>query len=102
MNVCTICDLDQKSVPLGSISCEIACRGAMKASLRIVLVFRFEFMPCLAKAWVLEYGLLSKPKRVEFWTSITHELRFLPACQVESRLRPGRSQRGLVGDAPVV
>ena len=53
MNVCTIPDLDQKSATLGSISFEIAFRGAMKASSRIVLVFKFEFMSCLAQVWVL-------------------------------------------------
>jgi hypothetical protein len=58
MNVCTIADVDQKSATLGSISCEIAFRGAMKASSRILLVFQFEFISCLARAWVLECDLV--------------------------------------------
>jgi hypothetical protein len=58
MCTCTIADVDQKSATLGSISCEIAFRGAMKASSRILLAFKFEFMSCLAR--ILECDLVSK------------------------------------------
>jgi hypothetical protein len=77
--VCTIRHADQKSATLGGISCEVALRGAMKASVRIVLVLKlvlkFEFTSCLAQTWVLECDVVRVLKRAGLWTSTTHEVR---------------------------
>jgi len=50
-------------------------QGAMKASVRVKLVMKFESTSCLEQTWVLECDVVWVLKRVGLWTSTTHEVR---------------------------